>query len=213
MIWEKLCKLEQHIINLIVPIQGIAHSLNNSEMIRSLVIKLGQPLEINDIHLREDMKELKSSIFNSNYQNRNLDLKTTLNEIKFIGKRIHDIETSLKHIEKTGIKQSFTLSLIDSVPNPVTSSDASNLVHAENLLINLKPNIPPRDYKIITSLLGICKNPKIERSQLPRYLGLSDSYTKKIINEAINRTMETCQRSSNLTEEKVALISVLNRLR
>lgn len=97
---RRLAALEQHVINLIVPIQGIAHNLDDPGLMRDLREIFGKPLLIDDRKLALLLTEFKQvmATFSESIQAHALtDLLKTLNELKF---RFYSMEMLIKDIYK-----------------------------------------------------------------------------------------------------------------
>lgn len=108
-IWRKLSVLEQHIINLIIPIQNISTALRSPSDIHHLLRLLQQPLSIDDSRLSRVLEEFRKALGQFETGIYKIDLVQTLSEIKYIGKRLNQIEETLSKMEKDGIKKNIQL--------------------------------------------------------------------------------------------------------
>lgn len=97
---RKLAALEHHVINLIIPIQGIAHTLGDPSMMRDLREIFGKPLMIDDrklVGLLRDFKEVMRVFSESTSAHDLKELMETLKEVKI---RFFHIERLLKDVYK-----------------------------------------------------------------------------------------------------------------
>lgn len=97
---RRLANLEQHIINLIVPIQGIAQNLADPSLMKDLREIFGKPLLIDDrklVGLLRDFKEVMNTFSQSIQAHALTELMETLNEVKY---RFFSIERQLKDVYK-----------------------------------------------------------------------------------------------------------------
>ena len=164
---RKINRLEQHVINLIIPVQSIAW----------IAGKLEKPLDINDselLNLLDDFKTSVSSLINTIQTTdfakiaadltpsiesiKNID--KTLGEIKFIGKRVHEIDRKLDKFGREGIDQKVVLDF---------KVDGYNLVKKP---ISYDATEPIEDaYEGISKVLDILANDREKKALILR-LGL-----------------------------------------
>jgi hypothetical protein len=106
---SKLNKLEQHLINLILPIQGITQVLRNSGHIQRVIELLEKPISIDDRFFKEILLDIAKMIEQFKEYAEKLDLQQTLSEIKYIGNRLNKIESDISHMKNEGIKRNVSL--------------------------------------------------------------------------------------------------------
>lgn len=106
---RRLSNLEQHIINLIVPVQYLTNLLKSDDYIKDLIIIQQTPIQIDDRGLRTVLREFYEKF--DNYENfvKEFSSEKTLSEIKYIGKRLNEIEGMLENIKEKGIKKNVEL--------------------------------------------------------------------------------------------------------
>src|SRR5258705_1297833 len=88
-IHAKLNKLEQHIINLIIPIQAITTVLRDSKSIGQMIALLGKPLTVEDGFFKSLLVKITQSVCEFKEASEKLDIVQTLSEIKYIGSRLN----------------------------------------------------------------------------------------------------------------------------
>lgn len=113
---RRLSNLETHIINLIIPIQNISKVLTSSADIHFLLDALQKPLKIDDTRLNNRLKEFQDMMVKFELKVDEFDGKTetidivkTFGEIKYIGKRLKEIEEKIGRIQEEGIKKQVDL--------------------------------------------------------------------------------------------------------
>lgn len=106
---ERLSALETHIVNLIHPLQTLNGNILNKGYLQKLEDILSNPLMIDDTRLRPYLDNFMKEI--REFSKNNDNLSQTFQEIKYIGKRLYEIEERLKKIEEGGKKNQLTLSV------------------------------------------------------------------------------------------------------
>jgi len=164
-ILRRLANLESHIINLIHPIHQISELLTNSDELKRFEKILSQPLRLEDNGLRYLLKELEGCLKQVNKNMEKLDTVQTYGEIKFIGKKLHQIEADISEIKKDGIKRKVDLSF---------SCDGYEMVKIEPVIQPLrkitKNNIKPVSLEELYELMGFTE---LQINILNKRLGLS----------------------------------------
>lgn len=156
-ILRRLSNLESHIINLIHPIQDICSILTNKHDLYELMSLLKKPLSIDDTRLRNLIIEFKKTMDQFQKNVKKLDFVQTFGEIKFIGKKLHQIEADIAEIKKDGIKKKIDMSfscdgyeLVRKDIEQVTSK------HPDDLLKELLCTLTEREQKVVIHRLGLC---------------------------------------------------------
>lgn len=105
---RRLGKLEQRVIDLIVPIQNIVEFLKSETDIKDLIKVLQQPLSINDLNLKNILNRFDKEMrmFERHISNFNDKIKETApGEIKYIGNRLNEIEKILNKLLQEQVKK------------------------------------------------------------------------------------------------------------
>lgn len=105
---RKLALFETHIINLIVPIQNISHVLTDRNVMEELKIISKSQIKIDDTSLRSIVSEFRHTAEKIEKDLNFVDISQTLSEIKYIGKRLNEIEIILDKIKEDGVNRKIT---------------------------------------------------------------------------------------------------------
>lgn len=105
---RKISNLEQHLINLVVPIQGISKLFRSSDLAERLVETFSKPIQIDDRALKKYLDEFYEKMLKFAVDR---DLSQAFAEIKYIGNRLNKIEETLCKIQSAGIKKTLDVAL------------------------------------------------------------------------------------------------------
>ena len=169
---RRLQNLETHLINFIVPMQEIHSFLKSpydrNELLNFIKEMTRNPLQINERPfnamtenisvLRKDVKDLSHKIDTFEEKTNNLDIGQTMSEIKYIGKRLLEIEDILKKVDKEGLSKKVNLEF---------TVDGYELVKRKKLI--QEDAIENSDQELIDILSTITNR---ERLAIVRRLGL-----------------------------------------
>jgi len=126
-VMSRLSSLESHIINLIIPIQNISRALTDPRYVNDIRktadFIINNPVKLDDAELRRECRELKALLREFTENKQAVDLNQTLAEIKYIGKRVMQIEQCLARIDASGIKNDVTISVVHNGIRPKDSED------------------------------------------------------------------------------------------
>jgi uncharacterized protein with von Willebrand factor type A (vWA) domain len=111
---RKLAKLETHLINLIIPIQGIHQIFTNPQYMTEFVKEVHNYLNVGIVELSKRIDKLNKGL-GDYYQGlesiKELDVVTAIGEIKYLGSKLNDIERRLYKFEKNGIDRNLQLDI------------------------------------------------------------------------------------------------------
>ena len=114
---DRLRRLEEHVINLIVPLQQLNTFLTNKDIYGNLKQILAEPLIIDDRNLVSILQSIQQSAREYRDDINKIDLSHTLGEIKYIGKRLDLIEKNLWEMKDKGISKKIDLEfIVDGCP-------------------------------------------------------------------------------------------------
>jgi len=154
---RRLAKLETHIINLIIPIQGIVECLKSTTDIKYLA-----PIPINDSKLRMILADFNREMtkFSKDVERfEKMDTCQTFGEIKYIGKRLNEIESTLKKMQSEGIKKNIELEFrcdgYEMVKKPLNYNKEDPIEDPDDNLGRLLATLENREIKVIMHRLGI----------------------------------------------------------
>lgn len=202
---SRLAKLEQHIINLIVPIQQVAHILESPKDIRTLINLLSQPLKINETSLLEFFSKLNVSLEKfkieiNRYKNQceKLDMSQSFNEIKYIGKRLNEIEGTLKEMKNEGIKKKIHLDLTMDGYEMIKKSrsfeveeninrNVKNIDGEEHNLNLLLKSISIREAKVVIHRIGLLGEKAKTYAEIGRLFQISGERVSQIFRKTLRK--------------------------
>jgi len=196
-ILRRLANLETHIINLIHPIQGICKFLSDKQSLTHLEKLLSQPLKIEESSFRCLVRQLEILLKDVNKNVEKLDIAQTYGEIKFIGKKLHQIEADIAEIKKEGIKKKIDLhfecdgyELVKKNVENITNKNSDDILH--DLLKNLSEN----QRKSIIHRLGLFGIiPKKTYVALGKILGVSNERASQIYKRSLRILRHASRRS------------------
>lgn len=122
-ILKRIADLEQHIINVIVPLQGISEVFKDKhyidESIGNLVRLLSKPLRVDadDVakvrghieQLSKETKNMRDDFTEIQEKLARIDVLKFAEEMKFMAKRIYEMERTIAGIYEKGIKKNISL--------------------------------------------------------------------------------------------------------
>lgn len=107
-ILRKLCLLENHVINLIVPIQSISRVLTDPKVMEELRVISNSKIKIDDTSLGSVVSEFRHTADKIEKDLKFVNISQTLSEIKCIANRLDKIEIALEKIKQDGVKKKKT---------------------------------------------------------------------------------------------------------
>ncbi len=96
---QRLANLEEHIINLIVPIQQINSLFREPQQVKNLINALSKPIVIDDRSLKMALADLSRMLEVFDLQLEKCNLSEFTNEIKYIGNRLKEIQQHLYEMD------------------------------------------------------------------------------------------------------------------
>lgn len=190
-ILRRLANLETHIINMIVPMQGISDALKNPEHIWKLVEILGQPLVVDDRAISRLMKDFQNSMCEFRKIFSELDVKQTISEIKYIGKRLNSIEKDLAEMKKDGmakdIRLDFTVDGYQLVKKPIGYEKETPIEDPNKSLKDVLDTLTQREIKVLVHVLGLLGETKKTMVQIAKIFGVTPTRVRQIKEKAIRK--------------------------
>jgi len=177
-IHAKLNKLEQHLINLIIPIQGITTVMRSSKNFEKMIELLVNPLQIDDRFFKTLLAEISKSVFEFKEASEKLDFVQTLSEIKYIGSRLNKIETDIADMKKDGIKRNVNLEFrcdgYELVKKPVGyEKEDPVVISEEELMFSILDTLNQRESKVLIHRFGLLGEKKKTLRIIAKLFGLS----------------------------------------
>lgn len=197
---RKLAKLEQRIIDLIVPIQNIAECLKSNTDIQYLIQALKGPIPINDSDLRRLLRSFESEMrsFDKSIEKMNTTMKEhSIGEIKYIGNRLNEIEKLLKKIlqdqETKKVKLEFTCDGYELVKKPIGYDPEEPIEEPHKDVRNLLDTLQSRFSKILVHRLGLLGETPKTYEQIAKIFGLK---SRENIRAGYQKALRLCRHPS-----------------
>lgn len=196
-ITRRLANLETHIINLIVPIQGISNFFKNTHDVEKLLHYLDRPLQVDDSRLNARLKEFRECMVHFelkvdefNGKTEQLDITQTFAEIKYIGKRLKEIEEKIVKIQENGIKKQIELNFscdgYDLVKKP-SNFQKDDELESEDLLKYALESLPSKESYVIVHRLGLEGQEEKTFRKIAMKMKCSASYVSTLYSRGIRR--------------------------
>ena len=191
---RKLSNLEQHVINLIIPIQNLQRVLASSDYIKNLESFQNKPINIDDRKLRELLGEFDKKMKSYETFVENLSSKQTISEIKYIGKRLLEIQQKLEIIEKEGFKKevkfSFECDGYELVKKPKYYDENDEKEEPDEKgspIVDLLNTLTDREKKVIIHRLGLLGEKGKTYKDIGELFGVSKERVRDIFNKGIRK--------------------------
>lgn len=178
----------------------ILDGLNNHYLlIDSLLSHLRNPLKVDDTAFRqcisllnEKLVAINKSLNGSIEHIEKLDISKTLGEIKFIGKRLDAIESSIKEIKEKGIKKNIDLQFfVDGytmVKKPINHEESDPILPSQNDIdILLSESLLKREAKALILRFGLSGHSKHTFDKMGEKMGLSKERCRQIVNKSLRK--------------------------
>jgi DNA-binding CsgD family transcriptional regulator len=189
-------RLEQHIINLIIPVQSIQqlHSIFNkpvplddrnvASLFRQFSKHIQEFIEFLKVH---DLSKISVQL--TPYIEAANNLSRTLGEMKFMARRLDDIEKEIKKISKDGIdkhvKLDLTLDGYTMVKKQINHDPEVPIEDPNKALDELLKSLTQRQKQVLIYFYGLCGEKSHSFKEMGKKLGLSASTLKVHLNAAI----------------------------
>lgn len=204
-IFNKIGRLETHIINLIVPLQQINEVFRNPRHLQDIKEVLSKPIAIDDRATRRYLDDFLKKLddftkFSKALQEitNNLDITKVFGEIKFMGKRLDQIEKILMDLSQNGLSQKVQLSIssngyqmvekVDYNENPVKFIDENEEALQEVLGI-----LDHRERDIVCRRLGIKKEKGMKFTEIARRYNISSGRCSELFRRSLHDIRLYCK--------------------
>lgn len=198
-IYNRMGRLETHIINLIVPIQHINAVFRDRDHLALIKEALQQPIRIDDRNLAKLNSEFKDYIkefdkrledLNKHMQRLSL-LENSFPELKYIGNRLHKIEQEITSIKNNGVnsnvKVCVTMDGNQMVPDPERRVLAPQENEEEENIINLLNILDNREQFILVERIGLFGKEAKTFNKISSILNVSSEWVSKIYKRALRK--------------------------
>lgn len=173
---SKLHKLEQHLVNLMVTIQGITTVLRHSDQIKQMVELLSKPLMVDDRFFKSLVQDIANMLIQFKETSEKLDISKTLSEIKYIGNRLNSIEKDIEQMKSDGIKRNinleFTCDGYELVKRPVAYERDDPIVEPNDNLKEVLETLNEDEAKVLIHRFGLFGEKKKTLQEIATILGI-----------------------------------------
>ena len=200
MFFTRISRIEQHLINLIVPIQGISQTLKEPDHLKEFVNLCHKPLTVNykdlTVSLEKWTENLEKILEKFLKDFTNFPIQKSLDEIKFIGKRLHEIECHIREIKQDGIKKKIHIDLTmdgyemvkkttNSFMESFKEGGSNNRNDQEIAILNLLKTLPDRDQFVVIHRVGLFGEKPKTYVQIEEKYKINRERASKIFKSAI----------------------------
>lgn len=183
---RRLSHLETHVLNMLLPIKDLIN-IFRSEHIITLLNLLSRPLKIETDAFQGLVRDLKKEIDNF----ASIDALKTIGEIKFVGKKMDEIEKKLKEILANGIEHNIDLNFrVDGytlVKKPVGHDKKDQIEDPYAEYTSILSLLEDKEREIVKSYLGICGKDKKNFREIGEEIYISSERTAKIFHRSIDK--------------------------
>lgn len=180
---NRLSSIEQHVLNIVFPLQAI------KEMDSKMQRHLNTPFTIDDRSFQSNVGrfilELEKSL------EKIQDASQTAAEIKYIGKKLNEIENKLENIKEEGIKKKIHLNLtcdgyeMRKKVNPYDKAIEEKEIDPDISVEKLLDTLLPRENAIIIYRLGLLGEKKRTLKEIGKIFNISSVRARQIYMKAI----------------------------
>lgn len=165
--------------------------------IELLLGHVSKPLLVDDRGLANTLMHLRQTLQNTVEAVAVLDLTQTLGEIKFIGKKLHQIEADIAEIKNEGVKKKVQLSFVcDGYELSRKNVEHVTSKDPEDLLRELMRTLSGREQEVLSYRFGLLGKKKIKTYiQLGNILGVSHGRVSQICKKALRKLRHPARRS------------------
>lgn len=164
--------------------------------IELLLSHVSKPLVVDDRGLANTLRHLRETLDKVVEEVRTLDITQTLGEIKFIGKKLHQIEADIAEIKKDGVKKNIDLrfscdgyEMVKKNVDHITSKNSDDLLHE---LLN---TLTERENRVVVHKLGLFGvAAKKTYVGLGKLLGITNERASQIYKKAIRKLRHPSRR-------------------
>lgn len=189
----KIGRLEQHVVNLIMPIQGITQVLRNTTDIHQLIEALQKPIPVDAVKLHVRLDEFQRELrkFDKSLEKMGeLVSETSSAEIKFLAKKMTEIEKILNDLLKTGIKKEVKLEFscdgYELVKKSIGYDENEPIEQPTDILLEVLNSLPIKQQaKSLCHRYGLLGEKKKTLDGVGQELNVSRERARQIIARAI----------------------------
>lgn len=183
---SRLSHLEQHVINLIFPIQEAA-GLISSPDIKQLLIELNRASSSFKSVINHILSEITKNLQETRKSFESIDIGQAFSEIKYIGNRLKIIESQLEEIKKDGVKRKIVCKInLDGFDEEIPLKNDSHL-SSDFHLANLLSKLEDREKNIINCRHGYSGHKPMTFSAMANVFHISGGRVREIYLKSIRK--------------------------
>lgn len=194
---NRIGRLEQHIINLIIPIQNISEVIRNPNALSSFNNSIQKLMNQLQKFIKIDDNGLKHAIIT--FQREIGDFTKTLNEIKFLSKHVMQLEEKISKLEESGISQNLTIDIFQDrykmVKEPVAYDSSERVkppVATEDEKINeVLSTLLPKEAEVLKYRFGLLGENKKTLKETGKIIGVQAERVRQIQAKCIRKLNHT----------------------
>jgi hypothetical protein len=157
-----------------------------------LLSHVSQPLIIDDRGLVNHLQSFKNDLWKILNELKGLDLYQTFSEIKFIGKRLTEIESTLKNIQENGLRKKIDLNFscdgYELVKKPLIYDKKEPIEDPHENTIKLLNTLPQREGLALIHRLGLLGHKRqTTYVKLGEILGITNERASIVYKKALRK--------------------------
>lgn len=194
---RRLLNLEQHVINLIIPIQNLTNLISSNDFLRRLHDIQQMPIKIDDRFLKEVLDKFYGKFESYKDFVKEFSSEKTLAEIKYIGKKLNEIEEALKQIKEKGLRKSVELNFkcdgyeLVQKPQAYDVNDPKEKpITDEKMVKELLETMTERERYTLIHFYGLFGSPKLKPTEIAKKFKIKSRQQIYLIK---NRALRKCR--------------------
>ena len=213
---RRIAKMEQQLIDLIVPIQNIAQCLRSSTDIQYLIEVLKRPILIDNGNLKHLLKGFESEMraFEKNVEKMNCTMKEhALGEIKYIGNRLNEIEKLLKKVLEDQLKKEvqiqFSCDGYELVKKPLGYDRKDPIEDPIDDVKKLLDSLPQKRWAVsLVHRFGLMGEKPKTYEQIGNILKVSGERAREIVKKSLRLCRHPCRNhlAKKITHKELLLL-------
>ncbi len=200
-ILRRLSNLETHIVNMIIPIQGICEALKSPNDIKFLIESFKKPIAIDDSRLRSILFDFDRAMKNFSKdieEIKSLNITNAIGEIKYIGKRLNEIEKTLSQIKDKGLTKNiqldFTVDGYQMVKKPVGHEPEAPIENPNGDLDKLLNTLTTKESQVIIHRFGLFGQKKKTYDEIGKIFGTTREPVRQTLSKIIRKLRHTTRK-------------------